>query len=58
MLSALIDSGFAVEGRERKSNWADGKWEDMIIMGVLDTEWAEKYWKTDGADEENQAMER
>ncbi|KAH7910801.1 acyl-CoA N-acyltransferase [Hygrophoropsis aurantiaca] len=27
------------EGRKRKSNWVNGCWEDVLIMGVLDEEW-------------------
>ena len=32
--------GFIVEGRERESCWYDGKWWDIITMGILDHEWA------------------
>ncbi|KAF7979651.1 hypothetical protein HWV62_41625 [Athelia sp. TMB] len=34
--------GFVLEGTTRKSNWIDGKWEDVYSMGILDTEWAER----------------
>lgn len=37
-------SGFVHEGVQRKGNWADGRWEDVICMGVLETEWAARYW--------------
>jgi RimJ/RimL family protein N-acetyltransferase len=39
-------SGFVMEGTQRKENWVDGKWEDIYTMGVLETEWAERYWGT------------
>lgn len=28
------------EGRKRKANWVDGKWEDIIFMAILEEEWA------------------
>ncbi|KDQ53666.1 hypothetical protein JAAARDRAFT_136698 [Jaapia argillacea MUCL 33604] len=31
--------GFREEGRKRKANWVDGKWEDIIQMGLLEDEW-------------------
>ncbi|KAG0700461.1 acyl-CoA N-acyltransferase [Suillus ampliporus] len=37
--------GFKEEGRKRRANWFDGHWEDVLSMGVLDEEWAERYWK-------------
>ncbi|OAX42327.1 acyl-CoA N-acyltransferase, partial [Rhizopogon vinicolor AM-OR11-026] len=37
--------GFKEEGRKRRGNWIDGHWEDNLSMGVLDEEWAERYWK-------------
>lgn len=35
-------SGFVMEGSLRKANWADGKWEDIYEMGMLEEEWAAK----------------
>ncbi|KAA1467388.1 acyl-CoA N-acyltransferase [Dentipellis sp. KUC8613] len=32
--------GFIEEGRKRKSTFIQGKWEDFILMGILD----EEYW--------------
>ena len=32
--------GFAIEGREREAALIDGRWQDDIIMGVLDREFA------------------
>ncbi|KAH7883196.1 acyl-CoA N-acyltransferase, partial [Phlebopus sp. FC_14] len=32
--------GFQEEGRKRRGNWADGHWEDIIDMGILQEEWA------------------
>ncbi|ESK94979.1 gnat family [Moniliophthora roreri MCA 2997] len=31
--------GFIEEGRKRKSIWMAGRWEDNIIMGILEDEW-------------------
>ncbi|KAF9028738.1 acyl-CoA N-acyltransferase [Rhodocollybia butyracea] len=31
--------GFVEEGRKRKVNWADGHWEDNVLMGILEEEW-------------------
>ncbi|THU84927.1 acyl-CoA N-acyltransferase [Dendrothele bispora CBS 962.96] len=31
--------GFVEEGRKRKSNWVDGRWTDIISMGILEDEW-------------------
>lgn len=31
--------GFIDEGREREGLWYDGKWWDIISMGILDHEW-------------------
>lgn len=27
------------EGRVRKANWIDGKWEDTVMMAILDEDW-------------------
>lgn len=35
----LISSGFVIEGRKRKANWADGGWEDILDMAILEEEW-------------------
>ncbi|KAF5373893.1 hypothetical protein D9758_000790 [Tetrapyrgos nigripes] len=31
--------GFIEEGRKRKCNWVNGRWEDIISMGILEDEW-------------------
>ncbi|KAE9403816.1 acyl-CoA N-acyltransferase [Gymnopus androsaceus JB14] len=31
--------GFIQEGVQRKANWIDGKWQDVILMAVLDEDW-------------------
>ena len=37
---AILDiSGFVTEGRKRKANWADGGWEDVLDMAILEEEW-------------------
>jgi RimJ/RimL family protein N-acetyltransferase len=35
--------GFKEEGRLRESIWRDGQWWDEILMGILESEWKEKY---------------
>ncbi|KAG2145832.1 acyl-CoA N-acyltransferase [Suillus clintonianus] len=37
-------AAIAEEGRKRRANWIDGHWEDGLSTGVLDEEWAERYW--------------
>ncbi|KIK69567.1 hypothetical protein GYMLUDRAFT_79693 [Collybiopsis luxurians FD-317 M1] len=32
--------GFVQEGIQRKSNWSEGNWNDVIFMGILDEEWS------------------
>ncbi|KAE9398794.1 acyl-CoA N-acyltransferase [Gymnopus androsaceus JB14] len=31
--------GFVQEGVQRKANWMDGKWQDVVWMAVLDEDW-------------------
>ncbi|KAF8839392.1 acyl-CoA N-acyltransferase [Paxillus ammoniavirescens] len=38
--------GFREEGRKRRGNWAEGHWEDIIDMGILDEEWIAQQNKT------------
>ncbi|KAF9077639.1 acyl-CoA N-acyltransferase [Rhodocollybia butyracea] len=33
--------GFVQEGVQRKANWINGKWQDIIWMAILDEEWEE-----------------
>ncbi|KAE9398100.1 acyl-CoA N-acyltransferase [Gymnopus androsaceus JB14] len=40
--------GFIQEGVQRKANWGDGKWQDVIWMAVLDEDWEAS--KQDGPD--------
>ncbi|KAE9404067.1 acyl-CoA N-acyltransferase [Gymnopus androsaceus JB14] len=40
--------GFVQEGVRRKANWMDGKWQDEILMAVLDEDWAAS--RQNGAD--------
>lgn len=35
--------GFAVEGRKREWLWHAGRWWDMVMFGMLEDEWREKY---------------
>jgi len=32
--------GFVEEGRIRKSQWIDGGWHDLILMGIVEDEWS------------------
>ena len=32
-------SGFVQEGRQRKVNWVEGAWKDIIQMGILVEDW-------------------
>lgn len=38
--------GFVEEGRIRKSQWIDGAWHDVILMGILEEEWAARAQKS------------
>jgi len=33
--------GFVEEGRQRKVNWVNGAWRDIILMGILAEDWTE-----------------
>jgi hypothetical protein len=35
-------SGFAEEGRDREANFQDGRWWDVVRMGILEKEWTAK----------------
>ncbi|KAA1471815.1 acyl-CoA N-acyltransferase [Dentipellis sp. KUC8613] len=40
--------GFVEEGRKRKGTFVQGKWEDLILLGILDEEyWAKHEQKSD-----------
>ncbi|CAL1712833.1 unnamed protein product [Somion occarium] len=41
--------GFVEEGRIREAVWIDGQWQDIIAMGVLDREWAQRCQSATGA---------
>lgn len=32
--------GFTLEGRQRQSRRLGGQWEDLVMLGILDSEWA------------------
>ncbi|KAF9073489.1 acyl-CoA N-acyltransferase [Rhodocollybia butyracea] len=40
--------GFVEEGVDRKANWADGRWQDLIRMAILEEEWAALKQATSG----------
>ncbi|KAA1469807.1 acyl-CoA N-acyltransferase [Dentipellis sp. KUC8613] len=50
-LATYKKSGFVEEGRKRKGTFVQGKWEDLILMGILD----EEYWA--GQEEKNGVSE-
>ncbi|TFK52498.1 acyl-CoA N-acyltransferase [Heliocybe sulcata] len=37
--------GFVEECRVRKKNWVEGQWEDMVVMGMLESDWQKLPWK-------------
>jgi RimJ/RimL family protein N-acetyltransferase len=37
--SSLGRSGFVEERREKRYNWDDGKWLDLVLMLILEEEW-------------------
>lgn len=41
--SSLSRSGFVEERREKRYNWEDGKWLDLVLMGILEEEWTGTY---------------
>lgn len=43
-----VHRGFKHEGTKRRANWAEGHWEDLLYMGILEDEWAEIHKKTQG----------
>jgi L-amino acid N-acyltransferase YncA len=43
--SSLIRSGFVEERREKRYNWDDGKWLDLVLMAILEEEWTGTYNK-------------
>lgn len=38
----MFRRGFVEEGRLRKALWLDGDWIDIILMSILEDEWAER----------------
>ncbi|EIN06923.1 acyl-CoA N-acyltransferase [Punctularia strigosozonata HHB-11173 SS5] len=45
-ISVYKKVGFVEEGRKRKCNWQDGKWQDMVFMGILEEEWLARAQQT------------
>ena len=35
----MLLSGFIQEGRQRKVNWVESAWKDIIQMGILVEDW-------------------
>lgn len=42
-VGAYRKAGFVEEGRLRQHAWANGKYEDVAMMGILRTEWEQTY---------------
>ncbi|KAF8899796.1 acyl-CoA N-acyltransferase [Gymnopilus junonius] len=40
-LSIYKNCGFVLEGTQRKSNWIDGGWRDVYLMGMLIEDWVD-----------------
>ncbi|KAK7056749.1 hypothetical protein VNI00_002466 [Paramarasmius palmivorus] len=40
-------SGFIEEGRHRKAIWYEGRWVDIILMSILEEEWAARRQERD-----------
>lgn len=41
-LRAYEKCGFVVEGRRREHAWVRGRYEDMVLMGLLRTDWEQR----------------
>lgn len=41
--SSLSRSGFVEERREKRYNWDDGKWLDLVLMAILEEDWTGTY---------------
>lgn len=39
-IRAYEKSGFMIEGRQRQHAWVRGEYEDIVVMGILRSEWA------------------
>lgn len=38
--------GFREEGRQREQEWYNGRYDDVVLMGILQREWAERRGRT------------
>jgi len=43
----MMLSGFIQEGHQRKVNWVEGAWRDVIQMGILVEDWIDARKKDD-----------
>ena len=41
--------GFVIEGRQREHAWVRGRYEDIVIMGLLRSDWKSQLGQTDDA---------
>lgn len=39
-IRAYEKAGFVIEGRQREHAWVRGRYEDIVVMGILRSEWA------------------
>ncbi|MBO0811305.1 MAG: GNAT family N-acetyltransferase [Microlunatus sp.] len=42
-IRAYEKAGFVLEGRQREQAWVRGRYEDILIMGLLRSEWAARH---------------
>jgi RimJ/RimL family protein N-acetyltransferase len=45
-IKSYLSCGFVGEGRLRQHTWVDGQYVDMIVMGLLRSEWQQKKTKS------------
>ncbi|MFI5061234.1 MAG: GNAT family N-acetyltransferase, partial [Actinomycetales bacterium] len=45
-IRAYEKAGFALEGRQREHAWVRGRYEDIVIMGILRSDWKSRLEQT------------
>ena len=48
-IRAYEKAGFVIEGRQREHAWVRGRYEDIVIMGLLRSDWKSQLGQTDDA---------
>lgn len=46
-IRAYEKAGFVVEGRQREHAWVRGRYEDIVVMGLLRSEWRPEHLRSD-----------